>query len=230
LELSKAELGGPLKWGRPGDNNTMSRLLPLFPLQLVVFPGSAVPLHIFEDRYKEMVGEAEAAGSEFGIVLAKDGGIVNAGCTVVVENVLHRYPDGRFDVLTRGRRRFAIASLNQEREYLRGEVEYFDDEDPAPAPLNLRKLAVQAFEQMKETLSEAKEATPDPDDPLLSFQLAQTVEDLDFQSMVQRSRSEAERLKRFADFIEQYIPRRQYTAKMKRAAPLNGSGHKPASL
>ncbi len=85
----------------------MSRLLPLFPLQLVAFPGTAVPLHIFEDRYKTMVGDCERSGAEFGIVLAKDGGIVNAGCTVVVETVLERYPDGRFDVLTRGRRRFS---------------------------------------------------------------------------------------------------------------------------
>ncbi len=223
-------IGGRLEWARPDDNNIMSRLLPLFPLQLVVFPGSAVPLHIFEERYKEMVGEAEAAGSEFGIVLAKEGGIVNAGCTVVVESVLHRYPDGRFDVMTRGRRRFAIASLNQEREYLRGEVEYFDDEDTEPPPLNLRQLAVHAFEQMRETLAEPTEPVPDPDDPLLSFQLAQAVEDLDFQSVLQRSRSEAERLRRFADFIKHYIPRRQYAAKMKRAAPMNGSGHKPEGL
>src|SRR5438874_3542526 len=103
----------------------MSRLIPLFPLGLVVFPGNAVPLHIFEDRYKEMVGEAEAAGSEFGIVLAKEGGVVNAGCTVVVESVLNRYPDGRFDVLTRGLRRFSLLSIDQELAWLRGEVEYF---------------------------------------------------------------------------------------------------------
>jgi Lon protease-like protein len=112
----------------------MAKLLPLFPLQLVVFPGSATPLHIFEDRYKEMVGEAEAAGTEFGIVLARDGGIMNAGCTVLVESVLKRYPDGRFDVLTRGQRRFMIQSLNQEKEYLRGEVEYYSDDDSESAP------------------------------------------------------------------------------------------------
>jgi Lon protease-like protein len=62
----------------------MARLLPLFPLQLVVFPGSAVPLHIFEERYREMVSAAEASGTEFGIVLARDNGIMNAGCTVLV--------------------------------------------------------------------------------------------------------------------------------------------------
>src|SRR6267154_5505313 len=98
----------------------MARLLPLFPLQLVVFPGSAIPLHIFEERYRKMVGEAEAAGTEFGIVLAKDGGIVNAGCTVVVESVLKRYPDGRFDVLTRGQRRFVISALDQEKSISEG--------------------------------------------------------------------------------------------------------------
>src|ERR1039457_3536651 len=105
------------------NNSIMARLLPLFPLQMVVFPGSATPLHIFEDRYKEMVGEAEAEGTEFGIVLARDGGIMNAGCTVVVESVLKRYPDGRFDVMTRGQRRFVIQSLNQDKDYLRGEVD-----------------------------------------------------------------------------------------------------------
>jgi hypothetical protein len=210
----------------------MARLLPLFPLQLVVFPGSAIPLHIFEDRYKEMVGEAEAAGTEFGIVLAKDGGIVNAGCTVVVESVLKRYPDGRFDVLARGQRRFLIRALDQDKEYLRGEVEYFNDEDSASAPPELRKQAILAFRKMLEALapvtgdSDAKEQTPDPDHPLLSFQLAEEVDDLDFRNLMQRSRSEAERLRTFADFTGEYVERKRYAARMKRAAPLNGFGHK----
>ena len=70
----------------------MARLLPLFPLQLVVFPGSAVPLHIFEDRYKEMIGAAEASGTEFGIVLAKDSGIT--------ERRVHRTRGNRFEALS----------------------------------------------------------------------------------------------------------------------------------
>ena len=60
-------------------------LLPLFPLRVVVFPRTPLPLHIFEERYKEMVGEAIRARTEFGVVLAKEDGIVNAGCTVVVD-------------------------------------------------------------------------------------------------------------------------------------------------
>lgn len=210
----------------------MARLLPLFPLQLVVFPGGIVPLHIFEERYKEMVGEAEAAGTEFGIVLAKDGGIVNTGCTVLVETVLKRYPDGRFDVLTRGQRRFLVKSLDQDKEYLRGEVEYYGDDEPESPPPELRHRAVAAFEKMSEALAplaeETSERAPDPEHPFLSFQLAAAVDDLDFRNLLQRSRSEADRLRAFVDFAGEYAERKQYAAKMKRAAPQNGFGHKPA--
>src|ERR1039457_5452936 len=119
-----------------------TRLLPLFPLQVVVFPRTPLPLHIFEERYKEMVGAAIRDNSEFGIVLAKDGGIVNAGCTVTVEKLLQMYPDGRMDVLTRGQRRFEIHSLNEEKEYLQAEVTFFDDEAPADPSPELRDQAL----------------------------------------------------------------------------------------
>jgi Lon protease-like protein len=212
----------------------MSRLLPLFPLQLVALPGVAIPLHIFEERYREMVGKAEAAGTEFGIVLAKDGGVVNAGCTVIVEAVLDRYPDGRFDVLARGRRRFSLLSLDQELAYLRGEVEYFEDDDPAEPARDLRDKAILAWRDVQKSLAETgqevKDTEPDPLDPLLSFQLAQTLDDLDFQSALLRSRSEIERLRKFVEFAQEYIPRREYAARMKGLAPLNGSGHKPAGM
>jgi hypothetical protein len=185
-----------------------------------------------------MVGEAETAGTEFGIVLARDGGIMNAGCTVVVESILKRYPDGRFDVLTRGQRRFVIQSLNQDKEYLRGEVDYYSDDDAESAPPELRKQAVLALQRMRDGLSqvagasdadspEGAEPPPDLDHPLLSFQLAESVDDLDFRNTLQRSRSETERLRVFADFTDEYVERKQYAARMKRAAPLNGFGHKP---
>src|SRR6202022_1859875 len=114
-----------------------AKLLPLFPLQVVVFPRTQLPLHIFEERYKEMVGNAIRDNSEFGIVLAKEEGIVNAGCTVAVEKVLEMYSDGRMDVLTRGQRRFEIESLNQEKSYLQAEVSFFDDEDFEATPTEI---------------------------------------------------------------------------------------------
>jgi Lon protease-like protein len=205
-------------------------MLPLFPLQLVVFPGSIVPLHIFEDRYREMVGAAAADGSEFGIVLAKDGGIVNTGCTVVVDQVANRYPDGRFDVITRGRRRFEIIALDQEKPWLRGEVQYFEDEDLVPPSDDLRARALNAFVKLQGSLNQSSSAPADPANPLLSFQLAQDLEDLDFKTTLQRERSERERLRQFIKFVEEYIPRQEYAARVRRSGPQNGFGHKPASL
>jgi Lon protease-like protein len=208
----------------------MSQLLPLFPLQLVAFPGSAIPLHIFEERYRQMVGEAEAEGTEFGIVLAKENGIVNAGCTVVVEKVVERYPDGRFDVVTRGKRRFALISLDREKAYLRGEVDYFDDDDWEPVTAELRETALSVCKQVRTAQEEDEEGEPDPEHPLLSFQLARTVRDLDFQNMILRSRSEADRLRQFVEFANEYVPRVQYASRMKRLVPGNGSGHRPANI
>src|ERR1700693_6448364 len=108
----------------------MQGWLPLFPLQVVLLPDAEPPLHIFEDRYKEMIAEVLRDKIEFGVVLANEQGIVGTGCTAVIERVLREYPDGRLDILTVGRRRFEIVSLNEERSFLRGSVEYFDDEDP----------------------------------------------------------------------------------------------------
>src|SRR4029077_3381687 len=126
------------------------KLLPLFPLRVVVFPRTPLPLHIFEDRYKEMVGEAVRGNSEFGIVLAKEDGIVNAGCTVAVEKVVKTYPDGRMDILTRGIRRFEIVGLNEDRKYLRGELEFFEDDDPGPAPAELQEKAIVQYRGLRE--------------------------------------------------------------------------------
>jgi hypothetical protein len=209
-------------------------LLPLFPLNIVALPGTLVPLHIFEERYKTMVGACERNGAEFGIVLARDGGIVNAGCTVIVDTVLERYPDGRFDILTRGQRRFEILSIDQELDWLRGEVEFFDDDDFSPVNIQLREKACASWSEINTALAatdrQTQEADLDPDTPLLSFRLARRVDDLDFQSLMLRSRSEAERLRKFVEFAEGYVSRTHYTAKMKRVAPTNGSGHKPANL
>ena len=208
----------------------MPRLLPLFPLQLVVFPRTQLPLHIFEERYKEMIGAAIENNSEFGVVLAKKDGIVNAGCTVVVDKVLTKYPDGRMDIVTHGARRFEISLLNQDKPYLQGQVEFFDDDEPGPAPVELQREALLQYKSLLEAGEVRAYAEPVLTDPQLSFQLAQAVEDLDFQSLMLRNRSEADRLKQLSRFLTQYIPRLKQTARMKQLAPLNGFGHKPSGL
>jgi Lon protease-like protein len=200
-----------------------AKLLPLFPLHVVVFPRTQLPLHIFEERYKEMVGEAIRDNSEFGIVLAREEGIVNAGCTVVVDKLLKSHPDGRMDILTRGVRRFEIVMLNQEKSYLRGEVAYFDDDEADAAPDEVRTEALRLYQTWLE-VEEKGQSEALLGDAQLSFQLAQGIQDLDFLHFLLRARSETLRLKKVAEFLSEYVPRQRITASMKKLAPLNGHG------
>jgi Lon protease-like protein len=208
-----------------------SRLLPLFPLHVVVFPRTRLPLHIFEDRYKDLVGRALDENSEFGIVLAKDQGIVNTGCTVVVEKVLKSYPDGKMDILTCGRRRFEVLMLNEERDYLRGEVQYFDDDETGPAPLEVQHMALTQYKSLLESrVMQTLTPEPDLDDPQLSFQLAQGLQDVDFLNTLLRTRSETQRLRELSEFLTQYIPRQKHIVRVRQVAPGNGFGGKPAGM
>ena len=207
-----------------------SRLIPLFPLQVVVFPRTPLPLHIFEERYKEMVGDAIRENSEFGMVLAKGEGIVNAGCTVAVEKVVHMHPDGRLDILTRGQRRFEIESLDEEKDYLQAQVNFFDDDDFSPVPPDLRELAIAQFLALQKVSGARGAEEPNLADPQLSFQLAQALPDLDFLNGLLRHRSETARLKQLNHYLADYIPRQRTIERIKAVAPTNGFGGKPAGL
>lgn len=198
-----------------------AELLPLFPLRLVALPQSAIPLHIFEERYKEMVGLALAHRTEFGIVLAEENGIVNVGCTVSVEEVLRRYDDGRLDILCRGRRRFEIVYLNEEKDYLRAQVDFFDDDDSASSP-TLRLQALSAWEQAKPLLPDPPDERPDPSLPQFSFLLADSVPDLNARQVLLQLRSEEERLKQLVAYFSTYAQRQAQVSHLRRVAPTNG--------
>ncbi len=101
--------------------------IPLFPLGLVLLPNMHLPLHIFEDRYKEMIGVCLADDIPFGIVLFDGQSIRAVGCMARITKVLKRYDDGRMDIMTRGGERFVIRELIQERAYMEAQVYFFDD-------------------------------------------------------------------------------------------------------
>jgi len=200
------------------------RVIPLFPLRVVVFPRTRLPLHIFEERYKKMVGEAIRDSSEFGIVLAREEGIVNAGCTVAVEKLVQMYPDGRMDILTLGRRRFEVESLDEELEFLRAHVNFFDDDDFEPIAPELRDEALANFRLLCELEESEEQDDADLEDPQLSFQLAQNLPDVDFLSGLLRRRSEPARLKELNRYLANYIPRQKIIQHVKSVAPRNGHG------
>ena len=201
-----------------------SGLLPLFPLQVVLFPGSELPLHIFEDRYKEMIGEAIRERIEFGVVLANEKGIVNTGCTATVEKVLRQYPDGRMDILTQGRRRFEIMLLNDERAFLRGSVEFFDDEEFEAAPLEVEQRAIESYNELQALSSHSPLEMPAEKSSTLSFRLAEAVPDVTFRQVLLSSRSEADRLRQIAEFLPGYLVRQRRIQHVKGIAPRNGHG------
>ncbi len=199
-------------------------LLPLFPLQAILFPRTQMPLHIFEDRYKTMIGEALENSTEFGIVLAQERGVVNTGCTAIVSKLMKRYDDGRMDIIVVGRRRFEVYELDQELEYLRGSVTFFDDEDTEPPVKAHLEQAIRGYYSCRTIEGAAPLPDPDLNDPQLSFQLAQAVPELEFRQALLSIRSEAERLKHLAKFFPPYISKQKQQAHFRKIVPQNGHG------
>jgi Lon protease-like protein len=183
-------------------------------------------LHIFEERYKEMIGETRRDGSEFGVVLATKKGLANIGCTATIERVLREYPDGRLDILAVGRRRFEILLVNEERSFLRGAVEFFDDEEagpPSPEQLARAVAGYNALQALNENppLDEAGLR-----DPLLGFRLASAAPDLNFRQSILNLRRESERIARLAEFLPAFAASQRRVQLVKAVAPQNGHGHR----
>src|SRR5688572_27383511 len=110
----------------------MEQELPLFPLGLVALPTEAVPLHIFEERYKTMIGECLDGAGEFGIVWLSDDGLKQTGCACVVEQVLETMPDGSMNIVCRGTRPFSLVDRVEDRPYPAGRVAWLTDKDEQP--------------------------------------------------------------------------------------------------
>jgi hypothetical protein len=166
----------------------MSEILPLFPLGAVLYPGMLLPLHIFEERYRQLVNDLLAGPDprRFGVIAIRKGretgidgvhSLYEVGCIATLRRV-EQYDDGRFDIITVGTQRFKLNSLDESRPYLQGEVELLADEvaDPAAALPLVRSVQV-AFRTYLDALTEWGGASVRieelPDEPmLLSFIVA----------------------------------------------------------
>jgi len=201
----------------------MADLLPIFPLELVLFPGAPLPLHIFEDRYKEMIGECVAAKRPFGVVRAMAQAVAEVGCTADIIEVVKKYEDGQLDIICEGRQRFEVVQLDQELAYLRAEVAFFDDEPEASSPEHTQK-AIECYSELM-SMVENEAETPEPDDPQLSFHLiAPLPVDLDFKQTILASRSEAKRIAMTAEYLTAVLPRMKRAIKAREKAGGNGHG------
>jgi Lon protease-like protein len=104
---------------------------PLFPLGIVLLPGESVPLHIFEERYKLMIGECLDEEREFGIIWLADDELKEVGCSARITRVLERFDDGRLNILVEGTAPFKLERRIGELAYPAGDVEVLDDEPDA---------------------------------------------------------------------------------------------------
>lgn len=199
------------------------QMLPLFPLEVVLLPGAKLPLHIFEERYKLMVGEAEKQRSEFGVILSTQGKLAAAGCTATVERITHRYDDGRFDIEARGRRRFTTISLDESLPCLQARVAYFDDEETAPAnPKQLARLT-KITKQIAGDLGISPAPKIDRSTKQPSFQIASVLPlELSFKQDLLIKRSEAERLGELVRYLTELAERIKKTKQAQRLAATNG--------
>jgi ATP-dependent Lon protease len=165
----------------------------LFPLGIVVLPGESTPLHIFEPRYRELVGEAIELETPFGILLTDDEGLREVGTTVRVTEVVERFEDGRFVVVVEGGERFRLVRFTEGRAFRTGEVEPVADGD-AEAGDGERRTALELFEGLRDAVG-ADVESPEVDDPELSYAIARRVEmDARVKQGLLESVSEPERL------------------------------------
>lgn len=193
----------------------------LFPLGMVLLPTERAPLHIFEERYKELIGECLEREEEFGVVLADDEGIRDVGTRAAVVDVLERFEDGRLNVVVEGRERFRIVSLTGGRSFRTADVEPVDDVDAAAdqaevarAVANLRRVAELAG-------ADADDLEPVTAAP--SFELAARVElEPRLKQGLLESRSESERLRRLVRLLDGAADALAARAERARVAASNG--------
>src|SRR4051794_28092881 len=193
----------------------------LFPLALVLLPSERVPLHIFEPRYKELIGECLAEGREFGLVLEDDHGRREIGTRAGVVEVLQVFDDGRMNIVVEGRQRFRLVDVTGGRPFLTGDVEPVDDDVDPPAEDDV-EAATAAFRRLVE-VAEAEVDEPSGQEAPLSFEIASRVDfGLELKQELLELRSERARLKRLAELIEHAVEAMLLEREIKDRAGRNG--------
>jgi len=194
---------------------------PLFPLGIVALPSEAVPLHIFEPRYRTMVAECLESGSEFGIVWASDDGLRQIGCACEIADVLERHEDGRMDILTRGTRPFRLVEAHENLPYPAGTVEWLDDKPEEP-----EDATVEAAHAAYATLVEqATDAAPERErlDAMSAYAMAATVDfGLEAKQGLLSLRSENARLRLVTRLLRAALKRLDFIERAQARARSNG--------
>jgi Lon protease-like protein len=197
------------------------RDFPLFPLGLVALPRELIPLHIFEERYKTMIGECLRDEKEFGIVWLSDESLREIGCAVEIERVLERMDDGRMNVLTRGTRPFRVVERVSHLAYPAGVVEFLTDRADPPDPDLLRG----AHEAYAELVKRATDRDPELSElaAMTAYAMAATVDfGLEAKQGLLDLRSENARLRLVTRLFRAAVKRLDFVDRAQAQARSNG--------
>jgi Lon protease-like protein len=199
----------------------LTRDFPLFPLGVVTLPTEYVPLHIFEERYKQMVGECLERETEFGILWMSDDELKDIGCAVTIDRVLERMDDGRLNILCRGTRVFRLIERQDDFAYPAGTVEFMPDTEETldvETALRARSAYAELVEQATDRVLE-----PDELDAMSAYQMAATVDfGLEAKQGLLDLRSENARLRLVARLFRAAIKRLSFIERAQERARSNG--------
>jgi Lon protease-like protein len=197
--------------------------IPLFPLNVVLLPGAPLPLHIFEERYKQMVNECLEQESEFGMVLADESGTRRVGCTARIVELVERYEDGRMLILVEGSRRFKLNNILTGKPYYMGEIEYLEEE-PEEDVNTLAEECIALLERVVEAATEGSVGIEiEPPYRNLSFAIAGRVEfDLETRQQILELTSEKERLQKVKELLTAAAQRLERERQAREKAQTNG--------
>lgn len=202
--------------------------IPLFPLNVVLFPGEDLPLHIFEPRYKHMVKRCVEEKTEFGMLLSLPKGIVRVGCTAGVETVIKAYKDGRMDIVAVGRVPFRIVELVQGEAFvdnplLEGQVDYLEDRERSIDARTQREL-IELFEVCHTLVfGDYPRNFQIEEHEGLSYLVAATLPmDLLWKQQILELRCEADRQERLLTHLREWAPHLEKTGALRQRAGGNG--------
>lgn len=194
---------------------------PLFPLGLVLLPQERLPLHIFEDRYRTMIGQCLEAEAEFGIIWLSDDGLKEVGCSARIDRVLERFDDGRMNILVEGTTPFRLLRRIEELPYPAGDVELLDDDGDGDP-----EAATAAQVRYADLVERVTDERPEPDvlDDLDAYGMAATLDvAADAKQSLLEQRSEKERLEQLEELFASALERIKLVEKAAERSQGNGS-------
>jgi Lon protease-like protein len=194
--------------------------LGLFPLEIVLLPGELVPLHIFEPRYRELIGECLDEDGEFGLLFADDRGVRELGTRARVVEVVERFDDGRLSIVVAGGERFRVLERTSGRTYQTAEVESVEDDQDELVPEEVERVR-----RLYRRVAEIAGSEPDElGDEQLSFGVAARIDfGPEMKQRLLELRSEQARLRLLARLLETAEEALSQVAARRRRAQSNGN-------